>query len=213
MNILPSGSYDVVTETGMPSLISSSPLNSSVSYTKSTFVFVQNYLTEVDYITNVQSLSVTEKTFTQVLPDLSCSLTSSTSIVFSLGSYNNAGVLTWISINANTGFLTITSPEVEQDIKYSFYVNASITGITQQIQKPIELTITNWDTYDLGTAKALSITLQSIVGITVLISMITSLLNVTSSSSLWSLINQVQLFFLLLLVRAYIPDDIKTVIH
>ena len=212
MNILPSGSYDVFAETGMPDLISSFPSTSSVSYTKSTFVFVQNYLTEVDYITNAQSLSVTEKTFTQVLPDLSCSLSSSTSIVFSLGSLNNVDVLTWVSIDANTGILTITSPEVEKDIKYSFYVNAAITGITQQIQKPIELTITNWDTCGSETAKALSITLQSIVGITVLISMIVSMLNVTSSSSLWSLINQVHLFFLLLLVRAYIPDDIKTVI-
>ena len=212
MNILPSGSYDVVSETGMPNLISSSPSNSSVSYVNQTYVFVQNYLTEVAYITNAQSLSVTEKTSTHFLPKLSCSLSSSTSIVFTLGSFNNVDVPTWVSIDASTGFLTITSPEIEQDIKYSFYVNSVITGITQQIQKLIELTITDWDTCGSETAKALSITLQSIVGITVLISMIASMLNVTSNSSLWSLINQVQLFFLLLMVRVYIPDDIKTVI-
>ena len=44
------------------------------------------------------------------------------------------------------------------------------------------------------------------------VSIITSMLNVSSGSSIWLLINEVQLFFLLLLTRAYIPDDVKLVI-
>ena len=44
------------------------------------------------------------------------------------------------------------------------------------------------------------------------VSVISSLLNVSSGSSFWLLINEVQLFFLLLLTRAYIPDDVKLVI-
>ena len=38
------------------------------------------------------------------------------------------------------------------------------------------------------------------------------MLNVSSGSSVWSMINQAQLYFLLLLTRAYIPDDVKLVI-
>ena len=53
---------------------------------------------------------------------------------------------------------------------------------------------------------------QSIVGAVMVISVISSILNVSSGSSIWLLINEVQLFFLLLLTRAYIPDDVKLVI-
>ena len=212
MNALPSGSYDVATETGMPALISSVPTLSLVTYINQSYTFVQSYTTDVYYQTEVQSVSVTEKTSTQVLPDLSCSLSSSTSIVFSLGSYNNEGIPSWIAINSNTGLLTIVSPEVDQDTNYSFYVNAAITGVSQQTKKLIKLTVKDWSTWGSQSAKALSITVQSLVTVTVIISMASTILNATSGSSIWSLINQVQLFFLLLLTRAYIPDDVKLVI-
>ena len=45
-----------------------------------------------------------------------------------------------------------------------------------------------------------------------IVSVISRLLNVSSGSSIWLLINEAQLFFLLLLTRAYVPDDVKLVI-
>ena len=163
-------------------------------------------------MTDSQSISVTEKTFTQVLPDLSCSLSSSTLIVFSLGSYNNVNAPSWITIESNTGLLSINSPEVDQDTNFSFYVNAGITGVSQKIQKLIKLVVMNWTTWGSLTAKVLSITVISIVAVVFITSSISSVINLLSGSSIWSLINQAQLFFLLLLTRAYIPDDVKLVI-
>ena len=96
MNVLSSGSYDVVTETGIPALVPMSLSSSPVSYGNQSYTFVQNYTTDIYYQTDVQSISVTEKTSTQVLPDLTCSLSSSTSIVFSLSSSNNEGILALI---------------------------------------------------------------------------------------------------------------------
>ena len=107
MDVLSSGSYDVVTETGMPALILSSLLSSALTYPNQSYTFIRIYATDVYYLTDSQSLSVIEKTSTQVLPDLSCSLSSSTSIVFSLGSYNNVNAPSWITVDANTGLLTI----------------------------------------------------------------------------------------------------------
>ena len=91
-------------------------------------------------------------------------------------------------------------------------MNAAITGVSQQTQKLIKLTVKDWSTWGSQTAKALSITVQSLVAATIIISMATAILNAVSISSIWSLINQVQLFFLLLLTRAYIPDDVKLII-
>ena len=212
MNVLPSGSYEVVTETGMPSIVSILPSIPSVNYNNQSYTIVQNYRTEVNYITNSQSVSVSEETSTQVLPDLSCSLSSSTSIVFSLGSFNNEVVPSWVAVDVNTGLLTITSPEVEQDTNYNFYVNAMITGLTFQTQKQIKLTVKDWSTWGSQTAKILSIIIQSTVGVVMIVSVIMNIFSVSSGSSVWLMINQTQLFFLLLLTRAYIPDDVKLVI-
>ena len=212
MNVLPSGSYDVVTETGMPALSYTSVLANPISWINQTYTISQNYWTDVYYQTNSQSLSVIEKTSTQVLPDLSCSLSSSTSIVFSLGSFNSEVVPSWVVVDANTGMLTITSPEVEQDKNYNFNVNATITGLILQTQKQIKLTVKDWNTWGSQTANILRITVQSVIGVVMVASVISSMLNVSSGSSIWLLINEVQLFFLLLLTRAYIPDDVKLVV-
>ena len=107
MDVLSSGSYDVVTEIGMPALILTSPLSSTLDYTNQSYTFIRSYATDVYYLTDSQSLSVIEKTNSQILPDLSCSLSISTSIVFSLGSYNNGNAPSWITIDSNTGILTI----------------------------------------------------------------------------------------------------------
>ena len=212
MDVFPSGSYDIITEAGMPALILSSPSLSPATYTNQSFTLTRNYSTDVYYLTDSQSLSVTEKTNSQILLDLSCSLSSSTSIVFSISSYNNQEVPSWVAVDANTGLLSLTSPEVEQNINYSFYVDAVITEVSKKIQRVINLTVKDWSTWGSQTAKTLSITVQSIVWIIITISVFTSILNMTSLSSIWSLINQVQLFFLLLMTRSYIPDDVKLII-
>ena len=212
MNEIPSGFYDVFTETGMPALSSTLVLASRINSFNQSYTIAQNYWTDVYFQTNSQSVSVTEKISTQVLPDLSCSLSNSTSIVFSLGSFNSEVVPSWVVVNANTGLLTITSPEVEQDTNYNFYVNAMITGLTLQTQKQIRLTVKDWNTWGSQTAKTLSIIAQSIIIVVMVVSIIMSMLNVSSGSSIWLLINEAQLFFLLLLTRAYVPDDVKLVI-
>ena len=63
------------------------------------------------------------------------------------------------------------------------------------------------------TAQALSTTTKSVVGATALVIVFTSLINISSMASFWMTINQLQLFFLLLLTRAFIPKDVKTVIE
>ena len=91
-------------------------------------------------------------------------------------------------------------------------MNAGITGVSQKIQKLIKLVVTNWTTWGSQTAKVLSMTVMSIVAVVFITSLISNVINLLSGSSIWSLINQAQLFFLLLLTRAYIPDDVKLVI-
>ena len=62
------------------------------------------------------------------------------------------------------------------------------------------------------TSMALQTTNQAILASAAGVIVVMNLLSTSSFSSLWSMMNQVQLFFLLFLTRAYIPLDVKTVI-
>ena len=62
------------------------------------------------------------------------------------------------------------------------------------------------------TAQALGITVTSIIGASLLVVTFVSFMNPASTASLWSMINQAQLLFLLFLTGAFIPLDVQKVI-
>ena len=55
----------------------------------------------------------------------------------------------------------------------------------------------------------LKIALQAIIAGVAIVSVFSSILNASSMTSLWLIFGQVQLFFLLILTRAFIPEDVK----
>ena len=185
--------------------------------------------------TDAQAFSVSESTTSTQVPNLSCSLSGATSIVYSLSSYNGAIVPSFVSIDSTTGVLTIAAPSVSSSTTYSFYIISTISGVSSPVQKVINLTVNKCtagncqictitdssicatcnsgyslslgscnlsktqssqqnETSKSETAKILSTTNQVVVGVVVLISVGSSLANLSSMASLWSVINQVQIF-------------------
>ena len=196
--------------------------------------------------TSTQKFSVTESTTSTQAPNLSCSYSGSTSIVFSLSSYNGAIVPSFVSINSATGVLNIVAPSVSSSTTYSFNILSTISGVSSPVQKIINLTVNkctvgncqictitdssicatcntgyslslgSWNLINIPptqptqpiqpiqpiqqetsvseTAKLLSTANQVFVGAITLISVGTSLANLSSMASLWSVINQIQIF-------------------
>ena len=62
------------------------------------------------------------------------------------------------------------------------------------------------------TSQALTTTTASLVGATFWIVTIMNLINSSSMINLWAMVNQVQLFLLFILTRAFIPPDVKNII-
>ena len=174
-----------------------------------------------------QGLSVSESTNSTQTPNLSCSFSGSTSIIYNLSSYNGAIIPSFVSIDSATGVLTIAAPSVSSSTSYSFYITSTISGMSSPVQKIINLTIKKCTasncqicsvsdssvcatcnsgfSLSLGscnlpedksseTAKLLSTTNQFVVGAAILISVGPSLANLSSMASLWSVINQIQIF-------------------
>ena len=172
----------------------------------------------------------------------------STTITYSLNAYGSYPLPSWVSIDLNTGILTITAPNVGFNTDFYFYIASSFSSAT--ILKVIKLTVTDWTAnycqqcsstsssscsscssgYVLSsgvwilpspstsstpsnitsdTPKAYTVTTQSVIGCTTTVVVISSLLNSSTMANLWSMIHQVQMFFLLLITKAYIPYEVE----
>ena len=248
MNLLSSGTEDIVADSGQTigAVTTQTVSQPSPAYTNLTVTYVPgtSYTFGVNYLTADQTIYVMENSATQILPDLPCSFSGSTSISFSTANYMTSTVPSWVAIDSGSGVLSINAPEVSMDTEYDFYINSTVSGVSNPIQKLIMLTITNcaaknwkkcintnsltcdscvsgyaltsgmWNIPTVSeTAKALSKTTTSAVITITGIVVLTSIINTTSIANLWMTINQLQLFLLLLLTRAYIPKDVQVLIE
>ena len=57
--------------------------------------------------------------------------------------YTSSATQSWISLDSNTGLLTVTAPEVTSDTEYDFYINSTVSGYLTQIQRQVKLTVIN----------------------------------------------------------------------
>ena len=119
-----------------------------------------------------------------------------------------------------------------------FYIDSQVSSVTNPIQKLINLKVTKWlaqncqkwnsldsskcsswnSNYYLSngywsneatsTINILSIITNSIIAGTVALAILTNSFNSASFASVWAIINQLQLFLLLILTRVYLPLDI-----
>ena len=112
-------------------------LLSAAVYTNQTvtYNFVSSTTLDAYLQINTQAFSVSESTTSTQVPNLSCSYSGSTSIVFSLSSYNGANVPSFVSIDSATGVLTIVAPSVSSSTAYSFYITSTISGMSGPVQK------------------------------------------------------------------------------
>ena len=257
MNILSAGNEPISIDTSL-SLTSTSYSIASVVYTNQTLMYtlVASVISDVYFQTEDQTFSITENNEVQLSPSLPCSHLGSTSITYSIGDYNGRAVPSWISIDPNTGLLTIISQNLSSDTQIDFQIISTSSGI--DTQKVIRLSILDWvvsnwlkcnklsnsicllwnSGYVLSnnncitnssstsanstqinsiiepseTSKSIKTTTQSILASTAGITAAFSVVNTSSLSSLWAMVNQVQLCFLLLLTRSHVPIDVKTII-
>ena len=171
-----------------------------------------------------------ENTYREVTPSLSWSINNVTSISFSVAEYNGNEILTWVVIDSTSGLLKVSAPSVPANSTFYFSINSSVNGVSNPFQNLVTVQVSKWTVQDWerckssdgtvwevykspsGAAEALRTTSQSIVGAIAITTTVSALLNASSMSSFWLTVNQIQLYFLLLIAGAYIPVDVQTVI-
>ena len=227
---------DSLTSASPLSVATISVTNQTVTYT-----LIKSNSSDVYMRSSDQLISVAQNSNLQVTPNLTCSISGGTVISYSLESYSGSQVPSWVAIDKNTGQLRISVPKIDAITTFRFYVNSAVSGTINSVQKLIILTVTlcnidnwktcsningsTWDTWNSGyylsngqcspllsTSQGLSTTTQSVTGAAAWAAVISSMMSASSLSSIYSLVNQLQLFFLLLLTRAFIPQDVNIVI-
>ena len=280
MNSLSAGTEDITANTGQTfgTITSLAVGVQSLLYTNQTVTYVSgvSYTSDVSYQTSSQTYTFSKNGNILITPDISCSFSGSTSITYSLASYNGNAISSWVAISSSTGQLTITTPNPAVNTDYPFYISSTISGVTDSVNKLITITISSWtvsnwqvcqatniaiwtacnsgytlssnswsltlastnsasttsptspansstsnnstsssinDNFDLKITAQVSKNLIVASFIASSVSLLISNISMASSvSTIWLMIDQIQLFFLLFLTRAFIPDQIKEVI-
>ena len=235
-NDITSITSDTLTPTNSLSVADVSTTNQTVTYSLATSNSSDIYMRSSD-----QLISVAQNSNLQVTPNLTCSISGATAISYSLENYSGSQVPSWVAIDKNTGQLSISAPQIDAITTFRFYVKSVAVGMLNSVQKLIILTvircdIDNWKTCTningstwtawnsgyylseghcvplLSTSQGLSVATQSVTGAAAWAAVMSSMMSASSLSSIYSLVNQLQLFFLLLLTRAFIPQDVNIVI-
>ena len=117
MNILNSGTEDVIKETVVTISSSASYSISAASFLNQTVSYIFDVASgsEVNYQLLDEAFIIYENSFNQFTPILTWSSAGSVSILHNLERYNNASVPSWITINSNTGIIDIASPLVNRE--------------------------------------------------------------------------------------------------
>ena len=227
MNIVTSSADDLIAENSRIMGAVSNQGVTSPAYTNPIidFILKSSYISDINYLTYDQSFSVTENSTSFIIPDLPCSSTGSISISFGIINYITTAP-SWVNINSTSGNLTINAPVVFVPTSYEFYVDSTITGVTDLVHKVIKLTVLKWSSSNwmkcLGSnnllwdvcnsgyilisgvwsasksaselAQTLNTVNKSIIISIASFAIFSSLLNTSSTASLWMTINQLQIF-------------------
>ena len=194
------------------------------------YALVSSYTFNPNDQTNAQTLSITEDNSMNIVPSLPCSFLGTTLINYNLESYNGANIPSFISLDSLTGVLSISAPKVSVTTDYYFYVISSISVVSSQVKSMIRLTIKKctasnctkcsatdssvcticnsgynlnsgaWNLPESDNGKLLRIISQVCIWIIASLSFASSLMNISSLASLWSMINQIQLFLCMLFI-------------
>ena len=127
-------------------------------------------------------------------------------------------VLNWISLNWQKWIST--SGSIWDIWNSGYYSNSGVWGTSppnsnssQNSSSQSSNSSSQSSNTSSNTAQTLSTVIKSVVGAIVGCVVLASFMNSSSIASLWMTINQLQVSFLLLLTRAFIPEDVQTIIE
>ena len=146
MTALSAGTDDITAVSGVTIAAvgaSFTPVAGTYSNQTFTYILISSTKSDVYFQLADQSFSVTESSTSSCTPDLPCSSSGTTAITYTIADFRSTTAPSWVSINSDTGALSITPPVVNANTEYNFYINSAVTGFSDPFQKKIKFTVMN----------------------------------------------------------------------
>ena len=132
--------------------------------------------------------------------DLTWSLSGLTAISHVLLSDPSSPPPNWVTLNSSTGVVSLITPNVTAATPFQFYVQSKVDEDSNTYVKLIKLTVAAYvytKKHPTDEVKAAIYLTQAVIAIGVVLSIITTILNISSPESMWIILNQFQLMLLL----------------
>jgi hypothetical protein len=176
----------------------------------------------------LESADLTPEQIFAITPDLTCSKSGNLAITHSLDVFGGEPIPAWLSIDATSGELTGTAPVIGSDTTYSVYIRSSYATFPAHRHKQFSFNVeaglsasgstpgstvdstsdtTSDTTSDSATTAAFVAT--ALIGTVTAAALAGSIISGSSPTSLWSLINQIQILIHFTLIDTVIPADIE----
>ena len=105
----------------------------------SKYSFYSSYTSDIRYQPNETSISIIESTSAIFSIDLTCSYSGATPITYRTSNFGTSNIPSWISLDSSTGMLNVSSPNVEEQTEYNFYIESEYSAGSSPLRKSIKL--------------------------------------------------------------------------
>lgn len=112
--------------------VNTSPGTSAVTYQEQT---ANSWTENIVYYTSGETISIYPANTFYSSPDVTCSTTGQT-VTYALSAYNEGSVPSWVTIDASTGVVSGTAPDVQSETSFMVYIDstsAEFTGTSQKL--------------------------------------------------------------------------------
>lgn len=143
MDSLASGTADILTDSSnsLGTVFSAVVVLTTQANQSVTYLSGPGYISDVYYPTLSQVFSINANVSAQLIPDLPCSSSGSTSIQYSASSYNGGIVPSWVSVNSSTGSISVAAPNLSVTTNFTFYLSSAVSGVSSSIDKIITISV------------------------------------------------------------------------
>jgi hypothetical protein len=180
--------------------LNTSPGSASVTYQE----LAGNSWTEnIVYYTSEETISMNSADTFSKSPDVTCSTTGQT-VTYSLSGYGEGSVLSWITIDASTGVISGTTPNVQTKTSFLTYIDSTSSEFTGTSQKLLTIQVSppSVDTKNTTlVSRIATYIVLSLVIFCIVLATMNSLISGTFYLTTWKVIMQVQMIFVVLLIE------------
>jgi hypothetical protein len=172
------------------------------------YVPLSNWIENIVYYLNGQTMELKPGTNFTLSPDVTWSTTGEI-VSYTLSNYGNEIVPSWVQIDSSTGVVSGNAPDDKKDTSYKMYISSTSPEFSNTSLKLLILENIPEDELSVPDQVKVS-TAGSLTAVGVTLGACTSVMTGASLSSVWAILEEIQLLILVMSLENHIPDVVES---